>query len=79
MQVGRDHISSMVNTLGLVYAGAALPLLLLLTDQGLPLGYLLSREVIAQEIVRMLVTSTGLVLVVPVVTALAAAFAAHRD
>jgi uncharacterized membrane protein len=29
MKVGRDHVSSMINTLILVYAGSALPLLIL--------------------------------------------------
>lgn len=75
MQVGRDHIASMVNTLVLVYAGASLPLLLLLTDRSLPLDYVLSQEIIAEEIVRILVTSCGLVAVVPLVTVLAAGMA----
>jgi uncharacterized membrane protein len=73
MSVGQDHISSMVNTLMLVYAGSALALLLLLTDQSLPLGYILSQEMVAEEVVRMLITSTGLVATVPITTALAAA------
>ncbi|MHB1295138.1 MAG: YibE/F family protein [Anaerolineae bacterium] len=72
MAVGQDHIASMVNTLVLVYAGAALPLLLLLTDRQLPILYVLSHEVLAEEIVRVLVTSSGLVLAVPITTLLAA-------
>lgn len=72
MRVGQDHIASMVNTLALVYAGASLPLLLLLRDTSAPLGYLLSQEAISEEIVRMLVTSCGLIATVPVTTALAA-------
>jgi len=72
MRVGRDHIASMVNTLVLVYAGASLPLLLLLGDRSLPLGYILSQEIVAEEVVRILVTSSGLVAVVPLVTVLAA-------
>jgi len=72
MHVGRDHIASMVNTLVLVYAGASLPLLLLLTDRSLPLGYVLSQQIVAEEIVRMLVTSAGLLAVVPICTLLAA-------
>jgi len=72
MHVGQDHIASMVNTLALVYAGASLPLLILLRDASAPLGYLLSQELIAEEIVRMLVTSCGLVSAVPVTTLLAA-------
>jgi len=72
MRVGQDHIASMVNTLVLVYAGAALPLLLLLMDRSLPLAYVLSHEVVAEEVVRMLVTSMGLVAAVPITTFLAA-------
>jgi uncharacterized membrane protein len=72
MQVGQDHIASMVNTLVLVYAGAALPLLLLVTDQSLPIAYVLSQELISEEVVRMLVTSSGLVAAVPLTTLLAA-------
>ena len=71
MQVGQDHIASMVNTLVLVYAGAALPLLILLSDRSLSLAYVLSHEVVAEEIVRMLVTSMGLVAAVPITTLLA--------
>jgi len=71
MRVGQDHIASMVNTLMLVYAGAALPLLLLLSDRSLPLAYVLSHEVIAEEAVRVLVTSIGLVAAVPITTLLA--------
>lgn len=77
MHVGQDHIASMVNTLVLVYAGAALPLLLLLTDQALPLGYVLSQELVAEEVVRMLVTSSGLVAAVPLTTLLAARWMAR--
>src|SRR5690606_1281139 len=36
MRVGRDHIASLVNTLVLVYTGAALPLLLLFTHSSRP-------------------------------------------
>jgi uncharacterized membrane protein len=71
MHVGQDHIASVVNTLALVYAGSALPLLLLLGDQSLSPLYALSHEVVAEELVRMLVTSSGLVLSVPITTWLA--------
>jgi len=77
-RVGQDHIASMVNTLVLVYTGAALPLLLLLADRSLPLGYILSHEVVAEEIVKMLVTSAGLLMAVPIATLLAAVVAGWR-
>ena len=71
MKVGRDHISSMVNTLVLVYAGASLPLLLLFTDSGRMLSEVVNYEIIAEEIVRTLVGSIGLILAVPITTFLA--------
>jgi len=72
MSVGRDHIASMVNTLILVYTGAALPLLLLFVDNPRPFSELINYEIIADEIVRTLVGSIGLVLAVPITTLLAA-------
>jgi uncharacterized membrane protein len=72
-RVGRDHVASTVNTLILAYAGASLPLLLFFSEGSQPIGRLLTGEVIAVEVVRMLVGSIGLVLAVPITTALAAA------
>ena len=71
MNVGRDHIASMVNTLVLVYAGASLPLLMLflIGDQSL-VGFL-NYEFVAEEIIQTLIASTGLVLAVPITTFLA--------
>jgi len=71
MAVGRDHIASMVNTLILVYTGAALPLLLLFINNPLPFGQVINYEIIAEEIVRTLVASIGLVTAVPLTTFLA--------
>ncbi|MGE0730744.1 MAG: YibE/F family protein [Acidimicrobiia bacterium] len=73
IRVGRDHVASTVNTLVLAYAGASLPLLLLFAQGSRPVGRLLAGEVVAVELVRMLVGSIGLVLSVPITTALAAA------
>lgn len=71
MSIGRDHISSMINTLVLVYAGASLPLLLLFVDSNLPLGQLISFEPIAEEIIRTLIGSIALVIAVPITTIIA--------
>jgi uncharacterized membrane protein len=72
MDVGRDHIASLVNTLVLVYTGAAMPLLLLFTQTARPFGEVINYEVVAEEIVRTLVVSIGIVLSVPLTTFLAA-------
>jgi uncharacterized membrane protein len=72
MRIGRDHIASTVDTLVLAYAGAALPLLLLFTLASRPVGDVVTGELVAEEIVRTLVGSIGLVASVPITTALAA-------
>lgn len=71
MDVGKDHIASMVNTLILVYTGAALPLLLLFIDNPHPFTEIINYEIVADEIVRTLVGSIGLVLAVPITTFIA--------
>ncbi|MFD3733971.1 YibE/F family protein [Streptomyces sp. NPDC058632] len=72
IRIGRDHIASVVNTLVLAYAGAALPLLLLFSIAQSSVGTVANSELVAQEIVRTLIGSIGLVASVPVTTALAA-------
>jgi uncharacterized membrane protein len=72
MRVGRDHIASVVYTLVLAYAGAALPLLLIFSVSRQTVGSILTSDVVAEELVRTLVGSVGLVASVPVTTALAA-------
>lgn len=76
MDIGKDHIASVVNTLILVYTGAAMPLLLLFVDNPHPFTEIINYEIIAEEIVRTLVASIGLILAVPITTILAASFIA---
>ncbi|MEV6226450.1 YibE/F family protein [Saccharopolyspora shandongensis] len=77
-RIGRDHVSSAVNTLVLAYAGAALPLLLAYTLSGRTFGEVVSSQAVAQEVVRTLVGSIGLVAAVPITTAIAAAVAVRE-
>ncbi|MGI9017989.1 MAG: YibE/F family protein [Euzebya sp.] len=72
LRVGRDHIAATVNTLFLAYVGAALPLLILFSIGDAPIGETLTSELVAQEIVRTMVGSIGLILAVPLTTAVAA-------
>jgi uncharacterized membrane protein len=71
LRIGRDHVSSTVNTLVLAYVGAALPLLLLFTETQRSLGDIATSEIVATEIIRSLVGSVGIVASVPITTALA--------
>lgn len=69
--VGKNHIASMINTLVLVYAGASLPLLMLFINNSRQFKDLINYEIVASEIVRMLVGSIGLILAVPITTFIA--------
>lgn len=71
MRVGREHVSALVNTLVLAYAGASLPLLLLFSNYDYPFRFIISEELFATEIVRTIVGSIGLVITVPITTLLA--------
>lgn len=81
ISVGREHIASLVNTLVLAYAGAALPLFLLFSlNNTNPLWLTLNSEFVAEEIIRTLVGSSALILAVPISTAIAAyAFSKHKS
>ncbi|MFM8529721.1 MAG: YibE/F family protein, partial [Ilumatobacteraceae bacterium] len=79
LDIGRDHVSSTVNTLFLAYAGAALPLLLLFSEARQSISGVATREVVAVEIVRALVGSIGLVASVPISTLLASLAISGRE
>lgn len=71
-RIGRSHIASVVNTLILAYAGAALPLMILIAAADQPLGETLTHQLLAEEIVRSIVGTIGLIAAVPLTTLLAA-------
>jgi uncharacterized membrane protein len=73
MRIGRDHIASTIYTIVFAYAGTALMVLLLLYYYDRPFLDLLSSEDIAEEITRTLASAIGLVLAVPITTAIAVA------
>lgn len=77
--VGREHITSLVNTLVLAYAGASFPALLLFSIYKRPFWVVLNTETIAEELIRTLVGSIALLCAVPITTALAAHFFARRS
>lgn len=80
MRIGQDHVAATVNTLVLAYAGASLPSLLMFSLNRGNYLTLLNFEFIAEEVVRTLVGSLGLIAAVPLTTVIAAALAlySHR-
>ncbi|PZR54217.1 YibE/F family protein [Xylanimonas oleitrophica] len=73
MRIGRDHIASTVYTMAFAYVGAALVVILNLWLLDQPVVSALASGEIAEEVVRTLVGSIGLVLAIPATTAIAAA------
>ena len=73
LNVGRDVMGTMVNTLILAYVGTATPLLLLFMGYEMAWLRVINMDLIATELVRGLVGVIGLVVAIPV-TALTAGF-----
>lgn len=77
LSIGKEHIASMINTLVLAYAGTSLPIFifLIINPQNMPYWVIINSESFAEEIVRTLTGSMGLMLAVPFATLLAAILA----
>jgi uncharacterized membrane protein len=71
MRIGQDHVAATVNTLVLAYAGASLPMMLMFSLGHGDYGYIINFSFIAEEIVRTLVGSLGLIAAVPLATVIA--------
>ncbi len=78
VSVGKEHITSLVNTLVLAYTGASFPLLLLFFVYPRPWWTVLNSDMVMEEIARTFVGSIILVLAVPITTALAAWSYSHK-
>lgn len=79
LSVGREHISSLVNTLVMAYVGASMPLFLLFSvNNNQPAWLTINSEIIAEELVRTLVGSAALILAVPICTFIAAQIFSRR-
>jgi uncharacterized membrane protein len=79
MRIGQDHVAATVNTLVLAYTGASLPLLLVFTLGNGSFSYFINSEFLAEEIVRTLVGSMGLIAAVPISTLIATLLIVYQD
>ncbi|SHN59508.1 YibE/F family protein [Desulfitobacterium chlororespirans] len=78
MNVGKDTIGTMANTLILAYTGGSIYMLLLLSAENISLHQLINREIIASEILRSMAGSIGLTITVPI-TAIVAGLLFQRQ
>jgi uncharacterized membrane protein len=74
LNVGKEHIASLINTLVLAYAGTsfAVFIFLVLNPLNVPYWVILNNELVSDEIIMIIAGSSGLLLSVPIVTGLAA-------
>ena len=79
MRIGQDHVAATVNTLVLAYTGASLPLLLVFTLGNGNYSFFVNSEFLAEEIVRTLVGSLGLIAAVPISTLIATILIVYQD
>lgn len=80
MVIGDEHIASLINTLILAYAGSSLAVFIFfeINSANLPWWFILNNEATMEEILKMLVGSSALILAVPLTTALAAWIASKK-
>ncbi len=78
MNVGKDVMGTMTNTLILAYTGSSIPLLLLFMAYETSMIKILNLDIIATEVVRSLTGSIGLVVAIPI-TALVTSFLMKRN
>lgn len=78
INIGKDVMGTMTNTLILAYTGTSIPLLLIFFAYNFPLIEILNMDQIATEIIRSLAGSIGLVLSIPF-TAMTCGFIINRS
>jgi uncharacterized membrane protein len=78
-RIGQDHVASTVNTLVMAYTGVALPMLLLFALERGDYAQLVNIASVAEEIVRTLVGSVGLIAAAPISTFVAVLLALYSD
>ncbi|MFZ7103491.1 MAG: YibE/F family protein [Peptococcaceae bacterium] len=79
MNVGRDIMGTMSNTLILAYTGSSLPLMLLLMAYEPPFLKVINADYIATELIRSLSGSMGLILSIPITAIMAGVLMGNKN
>lgn len=77
MNIGRDMVGTMTNTLILAFFGSALVLVIYMYTLSLDANYLLNSAFLSLELISSLASSIGVILSVPLTCAIAAALYGH--
>ena len=71
MNIGKDIIGTMTNTLILAFAGGSLSLLILIYSSNMPYNKLINLDILGIEIIQGISGSIGIVLAVPITAIIA--------
>ena len=77
MQIGRDAMGTMANTLILAFAGSSLNMLILVQTYDIPFLQLINTDSIALEVVQSVAGSMGILLTVPLMAFISARLMVH--
>ena len=77
MQIGKDAMGTMANTLILAFAGSSLNMLILVQTYDIPFLQLINTDSIALEVVQSVAGSVGILLTVPLVAFISARLMVH--
>jgi len=78
MQIGKDAMGTMANTLILAFSGSSLNMLILVQTYNIPFLQLINTDSIALEVVQSVAGSIGILLTVPLVALISARLMARR-
>ena len=78
LNIGRDAMGTMANTLVLAYAGSSLNMMVLIYSYGVSLNQLLNTDFVAIELIMAISGSVGIIMTVPCVSFIAARVFAWR-
>lgn len=74
MNIGKDAMGTMANTLVLAFAGGSFNMMILIYSYGVSFNQLINTDFVTFEVVRAVAGSLGIVLTVPIVSAISAGF-----
>ena len=78
MNIGRDAMGTMANTLVLAYVGSSLNMMVLIYSYGVSFTQLVNTDFVAIEMIRAIAGSIGIIFTVPSVAAISAALLSKR-
>lgn len=78
MNIGRDAMGTMANTLVLAYVGSSLNMMLLIYSYGVSFTQLMNTDFVAIEMIQAIAGSSGIILTVPCVSVISAMLLAKK-